>query len=64
MVRGYTPSFEGTAQKQVQKEIWKSFQEMEEITLVARMVKSLPKKNESTEVKAGDEILCLLPGGK
>ena len=64
MVRGYTPSIEGSAQKQVPKEIWAAFQEMEARRLLARMLKSKSTKSLGSDIHVGEMVLCLIPGGK
>lgn len=64
LVRGYTPSIEGTGKSAVPKFVIKAHKEMEARRLLARMLKSMPKKKRQVDVKVGEKILCLLPGGK
>jgi len=64
MVRGYTPSVEGSGQAFLPESVIDAHKAMEARRLIARMLKSKPNWKPDMEIKAGDLVLALIPGGK
>ena len=64
LVRGYTPSVEGTGKVMVPKKVLAAHQEMESRRLLQKMLKLKPNHVRDTLIKVGENVLCLLPGGK
>lgn len=63
-MRGYRPSIEGTGKSAILRFVVNAHKEMEARRLLARMLKSMPNRKHQVDVKVGENILRLLPGGK
>jgi len=64
MVRGYTPSVNGSGQKAIAPDVLRAHQEMTARRLLATMLKSKPDWKPENDLQVGQNVLILLPGGK
>lgn len=64
MVRGYTPSLEGTGTTWISEKLMNAYESMAARRLLARILKSKPGHRIDQALKVGQVVLALVPGGK
>ena len=62
LVRGYTPSVEGTGQKFLTQKFIDAYKAIEARRMIARIVKARPEAIQP-DIEIGEKVLVLLPGG-